>query len=290
MDKEERILALAESKPVLPMQVAKLIGTDSLMASAFLSELVSKGLLRVSVLKVGSSPLYFLPNKREQLLNYLTYLNGKDRKTVELLKEKKILRDSKVEPLTRVSLRNVRDFALPLEVTNNAGKELFWKWFLLDDVEAEAIIKQTVEPKLKPPPSMIKPKKPKPVLRPSPQVPRALPKPLKHAKPKKVSSRKQTAIDFEKALHEYFQKNKISVLEKHKEGYTVEVDSPVGKLTYYCHPKPKKRISDADISNAYVQAQMHKLPALLVTHGELTKKADALLRTLKGVKVAKIGS
>jgi len=300
MNEEEQILAMADTKPVLPMQVAKIIGKDSLVASAFLSSLVSKGKLVVSALKVGSSPLYLLPNKKNQLLNYLTYLNKKDQKTVNLLKEKKILRDSQVEPLTRVSLRNVRDFAVPLEVSNNSGKELFWKWFMVEDVEAESLIKGVVEPKLSAPPSMFQkplptPPKPKstskpPPRRPQPSISPPLPKPLKHAKPKKVSTRKQTAIDFEKGLHEYFQKNKISVLEKHKEGYTVEVDSPVGKLTYYCHPKPKKRISDADISNAYVQAQMHKLPALLITHGELTKKAEMLLRTLKGVKVAKLGS
>ena len=72
MNEEEQILAMADTKPVLPMQVAKIIGKDSLVASAFLSSLVSKGKLVVSALKVGSSPLYLLPNKKNQLLNYLT--------------------------------------------------------------------------------------------------------------------------------------------------------------------------------------------------------------------------
>ena len=48
--------------------------------------------------------------------------------------------------LTRVVLRNIKDFAIPLNVQNNEQKLLFWKWYLVDNTEAEEIIKSKVGP------------------------------------------------------------------------------------------------------------------------------------------------
>jgi hypothetical protein len=59
----------------------------------------------------------------------------------QLLKNSKIIRDIEQDALTRVSLRSIRDFAVPLEVTLGDQKEIFWKWYMISDEEATELIR-----------------------------------------------------------------------------------------------------------------------------------------------------
>src|SRR3989338_4483844 len=146
MDYRPAILALAQATPLLPTTVAKNLNTDSIMAGAMLSEMCSKGMLKASALRVGGSPLYYIPGKEDQLLRYLQSLNEKDRRTVELLREAKVARESEVDALTRVSLAQVKDFAHPLVVSYDDKQERFWKWFELKEDEANERISQMLTP------------------------------------------------------------------------------------------------------------------------------------------------
>jgi len=142
MEYHDKILSMAKYKPVNPTEVAKALRKESYIASAMLSEMVQKGLLKISSLKVGSSPLYYDPAQPEQLMNYASYLNEKDKKTYALLKEKKVLRENALDPLSRVCVKNLKDFARPLEVSFANNKEIFWKWYMLSDADAEPVIRQ----------------------------------------------------------------------------------------------------------------------------------------------------
>ncbi len=147
LDYRDKVLAFIRSKgPVLPVHISKEVGTNILMASAMLSELVSKGSLKVSGLKVGGSPLYFIPGQEPMLMNFLASLNEKDRRTLELLQQQKIIRDTSQEAITRVSLRQLKDFAYPLNVTHDGITEIFWKWHQLTDADASNIIRSILEP------------------------------------------------------------------------------------------------------------------------------------------------
>src|SRR3990172_1322250 len=161
MEYREKILALAQAQPLLPNTVAKALSTDSIMAGAMLSEMCSKGLLKTSALKVGGSPLYLIPGKEEQLLSHLQSLNEKDRRTVLRLQEEKIIRETESDPLTRVSLASVKDFAKPLTVSYEGKQETFWKWFALTDKEAEERIRKKLEPQKTEPQKQAEPEKPK---------------------------------------------------------------------------------------------------------------------------------
>lgn len=142
MDFRQKILTFIRMRgPSLPVHITKEINQNILMSSAILSELVSKGDLKISNVKVGGSPLYYLPGQEGKLLNFVDRLNPKDRKALELLKGQKILRDSRLEPLQRVSLRQIKDFAIPLKVQISNNIELFWKWYLVSGQEAESIVK-----------------------------------------------------------------------------------------------------------------------------------------------------
>ncbi len=302
MEYRDKILSLAQAQPLLPSTVAKALSTNSIMAGAMLSEMCSKGLLKTSALKVGGSPLYLIPGKEEQLLNHLQSLNEKDRRTVIRLQEEKIIRETESDALTRVSLSTVKDFAKPLIVTYEGKQETFWKWFALTDKDAEDRIRQKIEPKqeikqteqkINEQPKQIPPEKPK-AQEPKPieEKPRLEQKPIQETLTPKPTS--EPTGDFWDKLHTFFTQNNIALLDKttikKKTDFdlTLEVPSPVGKLTYYCKARSKKKITDSDISAAYVQGQIKKLPVILLTDGELTKQAHAILGQLKGITVKKV--
>lgn len=143
MTARDKILEFARMHgPVLPIEVAKILQTDTIIAGAHLSELVASKRLFVSHVKVGGSPVYYLPGHEYRLQQYTKNLHQKEQQTYTLLKEKQVLRDRALDPLTRVTLRSIKDFAKPLEVDVDNTKELFWKWYLLSTPEASTIINQ----------------------------------------------------------------------------------------------------------------------------------------------------
>lgn len=119
---------------------------DTILLGAMLSELASKGLVKISNLKRGGSPFYYDPQHPESLEKVAQYLGEKDKRTYDLLKEEKVLRDDEHEALTRVSLRNLKDYAVQINVTTPDGDALYWKHFLVPQKEAERIIRGEPDP------------------------------------------------------------------------------------------------------------------------------------------------
>src|SRR3989338_4401188 len=107
--KEKILSTIQASGPTFPTRISRETSVSPLFIGALLSEMVSEKKLVMSKMKVGSSPLYFLPGQEASLENFLQYLNGKEREAVEKLKEKQILDDSSEDPATRVALRKLRD-------------------------------------------------------------------------------------------------------------------------------------------------------------------------------------
>lgn len=306
MEYRERILSMIRtSGPTQPLKVAKALGTNSTLASAMLSEMLDKGLLRVSNIKVGSSPLYFIVGQESALLNYASVLNEKDRRTLELLKEKHVLRDSVQEPLIRVSVRELKDFAKPLEVAFEGKTEIFWKWYLLSDDDAKRVIGEILEPPEQTKTSFVPiPEKRRrqrlltevvdaPIIEGTKSDATQLASPIKPSPIEKeeVRSAGVAPLDpFVVQCQTFFGTSNIRVLEiiplkKSECAFVVNVPSPVGELQYFCKAQSKKRISEGDVSMAFVQGQQHKLPVLYLVQGTLTKRALAFSETLKGFQV-----
>jgi len=142
---KDKILKIVETKgPLLPALISKQFNIDSLMAAAYLSELVSNKKIMLSHLKVGGSPIYYTENQKARLQDYKNNLSEKDQQAYDLLKKEKILRDSELSPLMRLAMRTIKDFAVPLKVNK---KEIFWKWYLLSNEEALKFIKQKLTKK-----------------------------------------------------------------------------------------------------------------------------------------------
>jgi len=312
MESRERILSYISARgPTLPAAIAKEVSTNILLASAMLSELSGTGKLKVSKLKIGSSPLYYLPGQEEKLENFSDSLNQREREAFELLKNNKVLRDTDLNPITRVCLKLIKDFALPLQVTLNGTKELFWKWYSLPDSEVEKRIRYLLVPPIQEEPKKILEPQEELYEEPEDSIEEIMPKPLKKILKKKKIIRKKVEKqeeitpknevittkdgDFHSKIETFFSENDISIMKtecivKNKEyDFIIQMETPVGKLEFYCKAKNMIRVSDKEISSAFVQGQIKKLPVIFLTDGQLTKKAKELLeQDLKGINVKQI--
>lgn len=131
-DVKENILKfLKEHGPSLPVSVAKRVSLNSIFASAFLSELSAEGLVKISNMKVGGSPLYYTPETLPQLENSIHFLNQKEKEACHLLKQYGILQDSLQQPAIRIALRGLKDFAIPFK----QDADIFWRYFLFSEQE-----------------------------------------------------------------------------------------------------------------------------------------------------------
>jgi len=129
--KEKILFILRGRGPSLPVHIAGEMGLSILFASAFLSELVSEKKIKISYMKVGNSPIYFIMGQELHLEKFSQYLHSKEKEAFLLIKEKKFLNDKKQEPAIRVALREIKDFAIPFEKNG----EIFWRYFSADEKE-----------------------------------------------------------------------------------------------------------------------------------------------------------
>jgi len=317
IDYRQRALDYLRSHgPSVPVAVGKHLGTNSMLAGAVLSDLKEKGELRISRLKVGGSPLYYLQGQEPDLLRFRNHLDAKEREVITELEQRRVMRESACSPLQRVALRNSQDFAIPLDVTFKGGKETFWKWFAVPDADAEGTIRSMINPQdgQDPPisnavetPRVQTTQTPTPATQtlvapktsvaqtvaaePAPQRERALRQVMttepqqggqegqQHLAPPQASA----SDDFLMSLHRFFAQNNIKIVsqqcvkKKAEYDFVLRLPSSVGELTYYCKAKSKRRISDMDVSAAFVQGQLRKLPVLFLSPGELAKKAQELV-------------
>ncbi len=150
MHVQDQILEfLSVTGPTVPTKVAKTIQTDIIIASAHLSDLAAQGKVRISSLKVGGSPLYYLSGQEEKLYDFApSNLNPKDLAVLERLKNEKVLREADLDLLSKVALRALKDFAVPLQVRTSERSELFWKWHLLPDEATNPLVRDILYPPL----------------------------------------------------------------------------------------------------------------------------------------------
>ena len=145
----DRIVSIISLKgPVIPTDLKSYINSDTIFLGAILSDLASKNKLKITHVKKGGSPFYYIPGHEEKLQGLSSHLNEKDMRVYDLLKEKKILRDTELTPLQRVCMRSIKDYAVPLEIKGGEDVSLYWKWYLLGNEEVVNMLKQEYEIKL----------------------------------------------------------------------------------------------------------------------------------------------
>lgn len=211
MQTRERIISFIRLRgPSLPVQIAKETGLSILFASAFLSELYGEKEIKISNLRVGSSPLYFIPGQEPQLENFSNYLKSKEKEAFLILKEKKILKDSDLQPAIRVALREIKDFAIPFEKNN----EIFWRYFLrpeLSEIEITKIEEVQIEEKEESE-QINEEKGIKEIVQEIPKKERAK-KPKQDIKAKKQTKNKKKDENFFNKIKEFLAKKEIEILD-----------------------------------------------------------------------------
>ena len=148
VDSEDVLKAVKARGPMLPLDIKRFLGKgDSITIGAALSTLLSKKALRCTKLKLGGSPFYFVDGQENKLELLSKHLNDKDKRVFEELRQKKVMKDASQEPLTRVSLRNIVDFAKKVEMTSNGEVVVYWRWYLVSEDEAISLIRGELQRK-----------------------------------------------------------------------------------------------------------------------------------------------
>lgn len=297
--------------PSLPVHIARDVKLSPLFAAAFLSELYGEGKVRMSALKVGSSSLYYLNEQEAQLENFTEHLNQREKEAFALLKAQQLLDDEALEPVTRVALRSLRDFAMPLKFTHDEKPRLFWRHFLLSEEDAQQRIARLLEPEARKlaasalstpntstattsssaaplfatelpaqsaPKQHVRTPRRAPIQKPTPLITLPLPATTGSASPKK----NEPQFPFAKAVHEHLKKRDITMLEIREESKKelralVSLATPLGPQRFLLIAKDKKRLKGDELLHALQEAHAEKLPALVLA-GDVEKKALSLLQ------------
>ncbi len=300
---DSALLYVKTNGPLIPVQLAKGMKIDITLAGAILSELLAHKQVAMSTAKIGTSKMYYVNGQEEKLQQLYDHLGATPKKAYDLLKEATVLKDIECTPWQRVAYREMKDFAFAFKYND----EIYWRWYLTPEQDALN--------KIKPPVAMIEPiaqpiaipSEPAAVL-PTTSEMAAVPEaeafivkgevppdaPLKEKKKRaktvkkeKVEEPKQQTQLLENSLptqlsafikeHNISPKD-IQLVKKHADiEMLATVPSTFGNLHYLLIYLDKKKITDADLSMLYTRGQKKRAPILLVSNGELTKRAEKYL-------------
>lgn len=277
LKKREILNIISENGYGFPSQIYSRIGLSLIITSAFMSELVREKKLKTSNIRIGGSPIYYLPGHEQILENFISHLNSKEKEAVYLLKQESFLLDEKLEPALRVALRESKDFAIPLTIENRK----FWYYYLLNKEEVinqikSLIINQEIKQEQKNEKSENFKDYQKEFSLSEKQEQKLPEKKQKNIAESKIQ--KKSSLEEFSFLKEIFEKFGIEIIEGKsgkKEFFGVGfLNSDIGKLKYCIIYKNKKRISDIDMILAWQKSQEKKLPLIFFYKGTLSKKAE----------------
>lgn len=297
---KDSILSLVKQKgPLVPNDIKRSLGGDSFLIGAILSELKSRKFLLMTAVKKGGSSFYYLPGQELQLEKCIEYLNEKDQQTVHRLSQEKIFNEADEELFTRVSLRNIPDFAKPFMMQTPAGEYRFWRYFLLSEQDAKQRVIDQVSEK----------KQPEPQQSPQPeQTPREQ-QPVQEEQPSQEEVSSQNVVEEKRPVQErqvtlsspqlssediestpfydsvvsFFKSNSITVQQQEQLGkdreyfFIISLPTAVGPLQLYAHARNKKKLNEGDVAPALLKAKLFDLPCLYLYDGEFTKKALTII-------------
>lgn len=283
------ISILSRRGPSLPIQIAKEIGVSSLFVSAFLSELYNEKRIKISHLKVGGSPLYFIQGHEGRLENYCKFMHPKEIEAFLLLKNNKVLKDSEQEPAIRVALRSIRDFAISFKF----GDEIYWRYFSISENEAFNLIKDVrleIKREIKEKELEIE----KNTSKVNKESDIEVNEPDKETVKLPVAKKSLAKIksDFVLKVINFIKSKNLKIIEeknyKLKEyNIILQIRSELGNIDFLTQAKDKKIITDGDLKKLLNSAQFLGIPAFILYTGELSKKAKELLIKYKSVLKAK---
>lgn len=282
-----KILGLLEKEgPLLPIQVSRNIKLEPLFTSAILSELVSTQKIKLSNLRIGSSPLYLIPGQEQKLEKFASEnLKGIEKTAYLRLKEEKIIEDVVQEPAMRVALRSLKDFAIPLRFQ----EKTIWKYVFVTNEEVRFLLspnpqKEITNSPIKEKEKIIETKKPQ-------KEPEEIFEKKEIKSSKKIKPNQE---DFLNEIKDFLKKRNIEIIKeveiKKKEiTLKIKINSDIGKLNYLLIGKDKKRPSLADLSKAKKESMFERIPCYFISRGEPVSTTKEFLEENKDlIKITKL--
>ncbi len=281
---KERILSLIRTKgPCFPAQISSQVGMSILFTSAFLSELLSEKKLKISNMRVGSSPLYFISGQENLLERYSGSLKSKEKDAYELLKEKRFLLDSEQDPAIRVALRALKDFAFPFQKND----KLYWRYLTANENDLEIKESRKEEPKNQDKKEIKQEEK---------KVQEKKHEDKKEHKTKKKTLSKKKSTTKKKTSNvkndKFFNKVKEYLLGKgihisdivsfSKDDLVLKVKSDEKEFIAFAYNK--KRVNEEDIVKAYKKVSEFNLPYTIFCLGDPAKKTLVLIDSIKNLR------
>jgi len=276
---KDKILDIIKRRgPSLPVHIANETKLTMLFASAFLADLLSNKEIRISHMRVGSSPIYFIPGQEPQLENYSQHLKSKEKDAYKILQENKFLKDEEQDPAIRVALREIKDFAIQF---HKEGK-IIWRYFTTPESEykqeAVKIIppEKVLEEEIS---EIVKEIKPEEII-----------KKIEIFQPKEIEIvSEQKEVNFINKVLKWLQTNeKIKLIEetelKKKDFLGIgRIESSLGEMEILLIAKDKKKITEKDLDKLMEKIQESNRIVLLFSNGEIDKKAVDAYRKLKNI-------
>jgi len=287
---KQRILGFVEDKgPSIPVQIAREIKFDPVWASAILAELVNSKKLLMSSMKLGSTAYYLIPGQEEKLEQLAdNVLSGMPKVAFLKLKQNKFLKDVDQDPQIRVALRSLKDFATPFKY----GEDIYWRYNFVPKEDIERMLSSTnEEPVEEEPAAEIEEKQEE--AQEENSAPSAEEKPVEEEKKiesiftKEKSSEEKTEMLVEK-VKAYLSGTNIKLIEetdsKKREFLGIgRMETELGEVELLIVAKEKKSIVEKDIEKIYEQIKESKKMVLLLTTGEIAKKAKDIYRNYKNL-------
>mgnify|MGYP001620167307 FL=1 len=285
LETKERIIeVIKKNGPELPVRVANAIGNNNIFTAAFMSELVGEQKLKISNMRVGSSPLYYISGQEEQLQKYSNYLNNKEKEAFNLLKQNNVLEDSQLEPAIRVALRHIKDFATPIQIIDKGETKIFWKLHTLTNEKAKELIEKVINPPIK--------KQEKAVITEQKIEEMSKKQEVKEIIQSHIVKEENPIIQIKKAPKlkeinspfldninklliekEYEITKEISIKKKEFTG-KIKMQTILGIQEFYLVAKDKKKITLEDLVSTLQKANAEKMPALIISPGDIEKNAQ----------------
>ncbi len=275
--KEKIIFVFKKRGPSLPVHIASETGLSMLFASAFLSELLSEKKIKLSFMKVGSSPIYLISGQEPMLERFSQHLKSKEKEAFELLKRKKFLKDEEQVPAIRIALREIRDFAIAFK----KNEEIFWRYFIIPENEFES-------PKIKPMEKVPQPedkKKPEEGISNKQELNIFDKQKTTKTSVKKRTTTKKNNDKFFNKVKEFLSRRSIEILDienfsKNDLILRVKIKEEEKLLVAY----NKKRISETEIIKAHKKATELNLKYIILSLGEPMKKLSILIEAVKSLE------
>jgi hypothetical protein len=296
---KERIITFIRLRgPSLPVHIAKDTGLSILFASAFLSDLYSEKMISISNIKIGSSPLYFIPGQEPQLENFSRYLKSKEKEAFLILKEKKFLRDSELQPAIRVALREIKDFAIPFR----KEEEIYWRFFTAPEenfavqkiekpaeekIEIVEAKQQEVVVVVENKSEEVEEKKIEDIFETSAEEKKEEPirkdKP-KSSRPRRQNKNKKKDENFFNKTKEFLEKEGIEILDiKDFKNDEAILKIKRGKEEELLFVFNKKKITEKDVLKSYKRASENNMSYSVLSMSETPKKLNDLIEAIRNL-------